>query len=220
MPQISAIEPQKRKKDRLNIYIDGQFGFGIDVASAKQQKLEVGQNLTGEKLNEIILESQVGKLLDKVYRFLSYRGRSEKEIKNYLKEKIAKESGLKFREISDNTPVLKAVLKKLKKMNLVNDVEFAKNWKDSRTKYDSKSERVVRGELFKKGIDKELIETLFEEEPINELKLAQKALQKRISRFEKLPPKEKKQKIFRYLASKGFNFDTISSVIDTYLKRE
>ena len=87
MPQITSIEPQKRRKGRFNVFADGNFSFSVDEKILADEKLKVGENLTAEKIEKIISEYELSKILEKVLRFLSFRLRSKKEIVNYLKKK-------------------------------------------------------------------------------------------------------------------------------------
>lgn len=204
MPEISAIEPQKRKRGRFNIFVDGEFAFGLDEATLVRENLKIGQKITEDKIQKLIEENEIGKILDKVYRFLSYRPRSEKEIKDYLKKKNV---GLKVEE---------AVLVRLKKLKLVDDQEFARWWIDSRSKGKPKGKIVLQRELWQKGIEREIAQKLLGKQ--DELTLAQKAAAKKLKSFKNLPRREFYQKMGAYLVRRGFEWETAKSVIDTLVK--
>ena len=95
---------------------------------------------------------------DKFYnlalRFLSYRPRSEKEVRDRLKIKYQK-SNLKDLEL-----IIDRVIQKLKKYNFVNDLEFAKKWIESRMKFKPRSLRLIKLELKKKGISDDIIQAI------------------------------------------------------------
>ena len=91
------------------------------------------------------------KLLNKTYRFLSYRQRSIKEVDDYLAKKKA--SSLDS----------KRIINKLKEQKFLDDELFAKLWIESRNKFKPRATRIIKFELKQKGIDKELIEGLFED---------------------------------------------------------
>ncbi|KKP23347.1 MAG: Regulatory protein RecX [Candidatus Woesebacteria bacterium GW2011_GWC1_30_29] len=91
MPTITAFKPQKNQK-RVNIYIDGEFGFGLDLENFLKLGLKLNQELTTLEIEEIIKKAEFQKTFDKLLRFVIVRPRSEKEIKDYLKRKKVHES--------------------------------------------------------------------------------------------------------------------------------
>src|SRR3972149_10018566 len=91
MPLITAIKPQKNNK-RLNIYLDGKFGFGIDLENFVKLKLKVEQELEDKQIEEIVKKAEFQKTFEKILRFVTLRPRSEKEISNWLRRKKIHES--------------------------------------------------------------------------------------------------------------------------------
>ena len=90
MNQITNIEPQKKNPKRVNIFIDGEFAFGISLESKIINKLRINDELNEEKTQRLIFDDQVERLYEKAIKFLSYRPRSEKEIKDNLLQKLWK----------------------------------------------------------------------------------------------------------------------------------
>lgn len=202
MAQISAIEPQKRRKGRFNIFVDGEFAFSVDEKILAEENLKVGQEMSQTSANRIIKVSEVGKILEKVFNFLSYRPRSKKEILDYLKKRNL---GEKEKE---------AILKKLDKLGFIDDEEFARSFVQSRIRSKPKGKRMLWQELRRKGIEKEIIEKVLEEIQISEVDLAKKAIAKKLERFLKLPQKEAKERIATYLLRRGFSWETVKTLID------
>jgi len=142
------------------------------------------------------------KFYNKALKFLSYRPRSEKEIRDKLKRKKASEK------------IINKIILRLKENNFINDEEFIKWWIEQRTTFKPRSFRLIKIELKQKGIDKELIEKTIGHLPstIDDLKSAKKLIQKRLPRYKNLSRDEKFQKLSRFLASKGFNYDIIKEI--------
>lgn len=202
MPQISAIEPQKRRRGRFNIYLDGKFTFGVGEDLLAQEKLKVGQVLTSDKVEELVEKSGLEKTFEKVFKFLSYRQRSKKEILDYFKKR---KLGEKEKEI---------ILKKLERMGFVDDEEFARSFIQSRIRSRPKGKRMLWQELRRKGIEKIIIEKVLEEIQVSEVDLAQRAIVKKMERFSKLPKKEAREKFASYLLRRGFSWETVKTLID------
>lgn len=204
MPQITAIESQKRRKaHRFNVFVDGQFSFACDEKILADENLKIGQNITQAKIENIISEYELSKNLDKVLNFLSFRPRSKKEIENYLKKKNLGEDEKKL------------ILKKLEKLKMINDLEFAKFFVESRVKFRPKGKRLMAAELVQKGIARQIIEKVLQDAEISELDLAKEAISKNLPKFLKLPKFEAKNKIAQFLARRGFPWETIKTIIDS-----
>jgi regulatory protein len=142
-------------------------------------------------------------------KFLSYRPRSEKEVRDKLKTKQV------------DSPVIEKIVLKLKEKKFVDDEEFAKGWIENRLRFKPRSLRLVSIELKQKGIAQELIDKLLDsaKNMSSDLDNAKKLVQKKIKKFEVLPRQEIYQKLERFLASKGFNWDTIKKSIDDTLDK-
>ena len=74
MPAITSIKPQKNGK-RVNIYLDGEYGFGLDLENFVKLGLKVEQEFTDEEIEKIIKKAEFQKVYDKILRFGSLRPR-------------------------------------------------------------------------------------------------------------------------------------------------
>lgn len=201
MPEVTLLKPQKNGK-RVNVYLDGVFGFGIDLDNLVLSHIKLGMVLTDEEVEKIVRKAEFQKTLDKLLKYASLRPRSEKEINDYLKRKKIHES------------MWEDLFGKLKHFELLDDVKFAKWWVDQRLAFKKISGKVLKLELFKKGIDKEIVDNVIEETPIDEEKMARELLEKRSYRWEGLEEREAKQKKFQYLAGKGFDYEVVQKIIN------
>lgn len=152
------------------------------------------------------------KFYNKALRFLSFRPRSEKEIRDYLlKPRIRSSSGKKIPE-----EILNKIITKLRKQKFVNDKEFTKWWIEQRLKLRPRAWRIIKMELARKGISQEISEPIIQSLEFriqNDLDLAKKLAEKRIRRYKDLTKIEIYQKLGRFLASKGFDYETIKKVL-------
>jgi len=141
---------------------------------------------------------QKSEILDKVYRFLSLRPRSEKEVVDYLKKR--KISSLEAEKI----------FKILKEQKLIDDWEFAKWWIEQRETFKPKGKIALKAELRQKGIAEEIIEKVLGS--VDELSLANKALAKKIEIYRHLSSEDFLRKISQFLSYRGFSWQTIEKV--------
>lgn len=138
------------------------------------------------------------KFYNKALRFLSYRPRSEKEIRdNLIKKKTPAE-------------IVEKIITRLKEQNFIDDEEFTKWWIEQRNTFKPRALKFIKIELKQKGISGEIIEKIIQDD----LESAKKLVQKKINKYKNLPKQEVYQKLGRILASKGFNWETIKRVID------
>jgi regulatory protein len=216
--RITEIIPQKKTKDRVNIYVDGKFAFAVSLESRVVNKLEPGQEISQEKIDQLIYQDQIERLTNGALRFLSFRPRSEKEIRSYLLQKL-KLADKGEEEKKNFEKSINAVVEKLKNLKQVDDFEFAQWWVDQRTRFKSLSPRVIKAELFAKGIDKNTIEEMLVQDLESEEKSALKAAGKKVKSWSKLEKQEFREKMSAFLARKGFAWETIKKVVDSMLEK-
>lgn len=197
--RITRIKAQKNKK-RVNIYLDGKFAFGLDADNFLKAGLKVGQKLTEKQVDDLVFKNEFQKLLDKTLRLISRRPRSEKEIRDYLKRK------------KSLPRLIEAVVKKLKQLKQIDDSAFAFWWIEQRSTFRPRGKFGLTMELRQKGVDKEIIEKVVNEE-VNELPLAKKIAKKKFKVYKNLPREEFYQKMSAYLARRGFSWETIKKVV-------
>ena len=203
MPRISAISPQKNGK-RVNIYLDGKFGFGIDLENYVTLGLKVESELTDEKVKEIIKKAEFQKTLEKILKFATLRPRSEREVRGWLKRKKVHES------------LHKDLFDRLNRLDLIDDRRFADWWVEQRNSFKPRGKKALEMELRVKGIKKETIDKVLINLKIDEVKVARKLLEKKAYRWVGLSDLKKRQKMSQYLARKGFSWDIINQIIPDF----
>lgn len=204
MAEVTRIKAQKNKK-RVNIYLDGKFAFGLDADNFLKAGLKVGQKLTEKQVDDLIFKNEFQKVLNKTFRLISRRPRSEKEIRDYLKRK---KSPLRL---------IEEVIKKLKKLKQIDDSTFASWWVEQRSTFRPRGKFGLTMELRQKGVDKEIIKKVVEEK-VEELPLAKKLAQKKFKSYKNLPREERYQKMSAFLARRGFSWETIKKVVAKFLE--
>lgn len=203
MPIVTAIKPQRSKK-RVNIHLDGKFGFGIDLENSVKLGLKVEQELSEEEIEKIIKKAEFQKAYDKIVRFASLRPRSEKEINDWL------------RKYKVHKSIHKELFNRLKRLDMLDDRKFAQWWVDQRLSFRPRGKRALFAELRQKGIDRDLIKEVLDETKVDEEKIAFNLLKKRSYRWKNLGKLEAKRKMSEFLARKGFNWEIIKQAIDAF----
>lgn len=150
--KITALEPQVTNPERINVFVDGRFLLGVNASVVFQMGLELEQVLEPFQLEELQSEAALQQAVDRAYNYLSYRPRSREEVRRYLRRK--------------ETPpeTIDAALARLDRLDLVNDHSFASFWVESREQFSPRGARALKNELRMKGVGREVVEELIDDE--------------------------------------------------------
>lgn len=216
MPKITSVEPQKKNPHRFNIFLDGEFAFGADEDLVVEYRLIPGKLLDTSDVEKLLFEAEVGKLMERMYRLFSIRQRSEKEVRDKLKIKNY-ELRTKGKEQVSNLAI-EQLINKLKAKGMIDDLEFAKLWVESRGKKYGVNR--IKMELYQKGIDREIIEEVIGGQSIeNSALVARKLIDKKLERWKNLPPMELKKKAFDFLLRCGFDYEQVKGIVENILRK-
>lgn len=197
MLTVTKLELQKKNPQRLNVYLNGVFAFGISRAIAPW--LKEGNELSQQKITALQNKDEIEQAYQRALNFLSYRSRSEQEIRlNLQKHQIP--------EI-----IIKSVLEKLQEGSLVDDRKFAQQWIENRNAFHPRGKRALSSELYRKGISNQIIEETLQD--INEEELAYKFARKIVGKFKTLDKSAFQKKMYGYLSRRGFNYSLSKEVV-------
>ena len=192
MLEITELSNQKNK-NKLNLFVDGQFYAGILKETAITNNFFVGKKIDKTKLDQIIEESNVKQIFSKASDYLATRMHSRQEL--YLKL-IKKEYPKKDVNLA---------LDRLEEYGYLNDNEFAKLYIESHKK---DSRQMLKNKLATKGVNSDIISEVLrgyddEQERVLALAVATKfAKNKELNSI--------KQKMYAHLARKGYSRSAIS----------
>src|SRR5215208_5810039 len=197
MRKITAIVVQKKSPNRVNIHLDGEFAFGL--ARIVAVWLNVGQVLSEEKIEQLQAEDARERAFQQAMLFLSYRARSESEIRRNLRKHEIPEA------------VIEQTLERLRQDGLANDKKFASMWVENRNTFRPRSRRMMAMELRQKGLGDEAIESAIE--AVDDEASAYVAAQKRSARLKDLEWNDFRKKLSGFLARRGFSYSVIAPVV-------
>jgi regulatory protein len=195
---ITGLVVQKQNKERVNIYIDGEFAFGLAMIEAV--KLRKGQVLSDEKIAQLKALDEYEVAHERALNFLSYRPRSAAEVRRNLHEKEYSET------------VIEQVMERLERAGLVDDAAFARFWVENREMSKPRSERGLRFELRQKGVSDEAISAALTE--VNEEESAYRAALERARRIPRTDKQVFGKRLGDFLARRGFSYDVVREAVD------
>lgn len=190
--EITAIEAQKRTRNRLNIFLDGTYAFSLDRLTAAW--LKPGRKLSENEIQTLQAKDAMESAYTRTLHFLSYRARSAQELDAYLQ-------GKGFEE-----PSRLAVLERLKNEGYLDDARFSADWVENRCEFRPRSQTLLRTELRHKGIPEDTIDATFEKAQLDDAQLAEEAAKKAARRYAGLEWEDFRKRLGNYLLRRGFSF--------------
>ena len=201
---ITKLEIQHKRKDRCSVYLDGEFAFGISVDLLVQFGLTRGKALTSGQIEEIQYEGKKRNAKERAVRFLSFRDRSEKELRDKLKD-LQFESG-----------IIDWVIDEMKRMNLIDDERFAMTLARHKIMTKPMGEYLLRRELKAKGVPDAIIQTAVDKTYKNHdpMDLASQLAVRQMKKYRHIDPIKAKKRVSDFLLRRGFGWDIIHDVLD------
>jgi regulatory protein len=192
MPNIiTKLEIQKKNKERVNVFLDEKFAFGLNLNAALG--LKKGQVLSPAEIEQLRQGDEQQVAYERALFFLGFRPRSRVEVEQYLREK------------EYDATVVEAVVQKLLAEKHLDDEAFAQFWLESREQFRPRSTRALRYELRQKGIDREVIDEAVA--TVDEDAAAWAVIESKLARWQSLEQPDFTQKVLSLLARRGFAYD-------------
>jgi regulatory protein len=203
---ITDIKRQKRRKNRVSIFLDGKYTFSLDYDTVTRANLYTGDEITEEDKNKLIDKDAFSRARDYAYYFLSYRDRSEYEIKKRLLE----------REFPP--AVVNEVLGLLRNQGIVDDRSFVNKWVDNVILSRPMGRMRVTHELRLKRVRDDIIDEVCHEklDLDKEAELARKAADKKMKVLKNYAHDVARRRLNTFLVNLGFDFEVIRDLIKEY----
>lgn len=198
MPVVTALEIQKGNKERVSVYLDGEYAFSLDVMKAAA--LRKDQELTAAEIAALRDEDEVIRAFDRAIRFLAYRPRSTQEVCRHLAEKEVPAA------------VIDVTVTRLTERGYLDDRAFAVFWLENRGQFKPLSPRALRYELRQKGISGAIIDELLVTVDADDS--AYRAAQSRLRRWRGSSREQFRVRVAAFLQGRGFSYATIRDVTD------
>ncbi len=196
---VTAVERQARRR-RVNVFVDGRFALALGLELAAERDVRAGRQLTPDEL-EALAESEARRAaLEAALRLLSYRPRSEGE----LRERLVRKGFV--RAIVDDT------LARLRELGYLDDAAFARFWTETRQAAQPRSGRLLRTELRRRGVPHEVAEEATAEVADDEA--AYEAASRRLRALRGLEYPKFRERLGRFLTSRGFSYGVARRTIE------
>ncbi len=196
--KITNLKQQVKNPERVSIFVDGKYSFSLSLDQLVEHKLKKDLELSEAGVKKFKKISEDGKLRARAMEWVINRPHSTREFYDYMRRKKA------------DPELASRLAEEFAGRNYLNDENYAKWLVDMRSRAN-KSSRAIRSELFKKGIGREVVETVLEFAPENEQAKLKELIEKKskLSRY-----KNDKLKLMKYLTSQGFSYQLVNQELD------
>lgn len=202
MSVITKIEIQKKNKERVNIYLDGEYAFSISAELIYKENIKVKDVVDVERLKSVADKESYIRCKNSALKTIERSYKTEKEVIEKLKIK-----GYEQKHIEES-------IKFLKEYKFLNDDYYAEAF--IRDKLSSKGSQRIRQELIKKGISRDTIEKkLYGIDKDTEKNTARELANKKLRVIQKSEKDTYKisGKLYRFLISRGYTYDVVKEVV-------
>jgi regulatory protein len=193
---ITGLVIQQRNKERVNVFVDGEFACGVSLDTAA--RLYKGQQLSPDELAALRQEGQEDLVYQAAVRYVGRRPRSETEVTRYLARKGHDEA------------LIAKIVERLRRQGYIDDSAFAQFWVENRNRFRPRGQAALRYELRQKGVEGETIDAALTDQ--DDERAAWAALEPKLDRWRGLEQAEFEQKAMGHLARRGFGYAICRSV--------
>ncbi len=198
---ITLVETQQKRRDRVNVYVDDRFAFSLSNVVAQAAWLRRGLSVSESEIQALLERDSFQKAFDTALNFLSYRPRSEEEVRQNLRRKKVPD------ELSNR------IVERLKETKLIDDSAFAEFWLQNREEFSPRGQRALKMELRRKGLDSETIDRAAGDKG-DESESAYRAAAKKAARLRAADYRDFRQKLGAFLMRRGFDYEVINGVVN------
>ena len=200
MKKITALRTGRGRGKRVNVFLDGKFAFSLEAEVAMKEDLQVEQELSADQIEALARSDHFHRCLNAAAHYLSYRPRSESEIRERL-----------HRHRFDGDSV-EAVIARLKEQGLVDDMAFAQFWKDNRASFSPRSQWLTKLELRRKGVADDLIDQVVD--VIDDDDSAYRAALSKARSLSLSDYQSFRRRLGEYLKRRGFGYGVINHIVE------
>lgn len=208
MTTITQIVTQKRRANRVSVFIDGRFAFGCNVAVVARFRLRKGMSIDLPMIGKIEQSEIRQDCFDAATRLLGQRLHSRSELMRKLS-----------RRKDWSAELIEQVISELERLGYVNDTRFATAKALSLAQHKKHGQRRARAELLKAGVHSEVADRALTDvyEQHDSSAIARELALKQASRLRRLEPMVARRRLAAMLQRRGFDYDAIRPVIDEVL---
>ena len=200
--KVIKVKRSTKYNDRIIITFENKSVLKVPESAFLLHPIKIGDSISRKDIKKYDKKMRLQEAKDRAFKLLSYRMRSVGEIKKRLREK------------SFLLDEIEATVAHLKKLNYLNDLEFARAFAKEKVKLKMIGPLLLQSQLFKYHIQASLIDQTLSEiyEQVDPHILIEMHLDKRSIAKGYILDNNQKKKLNDYLSRKGFTWAQINEV--------
>ena len=203
--RVTDLAAQARDPERVNVFLDGAFAFGLGREVALREGLRIGDALDPARIAALRAADDVAKATSSALGLLARRPRSEREVRDRLRQKgYAPEA-------------IDAAVARLEGWRYLDDADFARYWVENRAAHQPRGRRLLEQELRHKGVDREVVRETIAAAELDETTAALELARKKLRAYAGEEPAVVRRRLGAYLARRGYGWDVARPVLDRLL---
>ncbi len=200
-----TITKLQKARHRLTFVYFNEERFSVDTETLLLSGYREGDTVTPQQWEELLEASQNNRAYEKALYLLEYRAHSRGELYQKISREYSKEATLQ-------------ALARVEALGLINDFDFATRLAEELTTQKGYGKGRVKADLQRRGIDRELVDTVLEALPENQEEACKKFMVKKC----KTPPTDQKEqaKLLAAAVRRGFDYATARAVLKEIMAQE
>jgi regulatory protein len=203
--RVTALRPTKRDPDRIAVDLDGSFAFALPATLVADERIQVGDTLDSDRVSALLAAEQASRATEAALVFLSYRPRSEKEVRDRLRRGGFEQDAIEH------------AIARLHEWRYLDDADFARRWVENRSTHRPRGRRLLQQELRHKGIDGEIARDAIDDADLDEIGAAEALARRRLPAYAGDELAAIRRRLVAYLARRGYGYDVIRIALDRAL---
>ena len=202
---ITRLVAQQKNPNRVSVFIDEAFAFGVHVDLVVEFGLHKGKVLEVEAQQQIVSADRVRAAREAALGYLGYAARTEREVRQKLIRSGFEE------DVAEDT------VARLRELGYLDDAAYARSYVQARFRNRGYGPGRLRGDLLRRGIAAALIDAVLDDltEQEDMLEAARRHAEKRWPRLaHETDAQKRRKKLSDYLVRRGFSYETARRVID------
>lgn len=202
---ITRLAQQKRDAERVSVFIDGAFAFGLALDLAVRAGLRKGQRLDVAEQQALLDEEERLRAKAVALDYIAYQARTEAEVMRKLARKGFPEH------------VAEEAVERMRELGYLDDVAYARAYAKGRLDGRGHGPQRIRADLRKRGVAPKTIDATLDD-LVERDDLRDSAMEHGRKRWRRLQreddPYKRRKKLADFLARRGFDFDLIREVTE------
>ena len=203
---VTRLARQKHDAERVSVFIDGAFAFGLALDLAVQAGLRKGRTLSVEEQQALLDDEERLKARAVALDYIAYQARTEHEVRLKLQRKGFPE------------PVADEAVARMRELGYLDDADYARAYARGRLGGRGHGPHRIRADLLRRGVARLTIDAVLDDlvAPDDLRETALRHGRKRWRRLQREDdPYKRRKKLADFLQRRGYDFDLIREVAET-----